>query len=64
MKNILLVSLISIAAASASIAPTQAAPIARVGDHAHERHCRIKTVSRWFHHHRVVQKIRVCHPKY
>jgi len=63
MKNILLASLISIAAASAAIAPTEAA-VVRTGDHAHERHCRIKTVTRWFHHHRVVQKIRVCHPKH
>ncbi|TIQ27193.1 MAG: hypothetical protein E5X48_33160 [Mesorhizobium sp.] len=28
--------------------------------YAHDRHCRLERVSHWRHHHRVVERVRVC----
>lgn len=58
MKNILLASVLALAAVSAAIAPTQAETvIIKTGKH----HCRTKWVTHWVHHHRVVEKVKVCH---
>ncbi|AEH86428.1 MULTISPECIES: hypothetical protein [Mesorhizobium] len=57
MKKILLASVLALAAASAAIAPSQAETvIIKNGKH----HCRTKVVTHWVHHHRVVDKVRVC----
>ncbi|MER8691253.1 hypothetical protein NKI77_02905 [Mesorhizobium opportunistum] len=57
MKKILLASVLALAAASAAIAPSQAETvIIKNGKH----HCRTKVVTHWVHHHRVVDRIRVC----
>ncbi|QPC91036.1 hypothetical protein [Mesorhizobium sp. INR15] len=63
MKNILLASVIALATASAAIAPTQAATVViKTNDHMHmmKKHCRTKIVTHWRHHHKVVEKVRVC----
>lgn len=62
MKNILLASVIALATASAAIAPTQAETVViKTHDHMHmKKHCRTKVVTTWKHHHRVVEKVRVC----
>ncbi|MER9163067.1 MULTISPECIES: hypothetical protein [unclassified Mesorhizobium] len=62
MKNILLASVIALATASAALAPTQAATVVvKTNDHMHiKKHCRTKVVTTWKHHHRVVEKVRVC----
>lgn len=60
MKNILLASIISLAAVSAAIAPTQAQTmVVKPGDHMH-KHCHTRLVTHWHHHHKVVEKVRVC----
>ncbi|ESY67517.1 MULTISPECIES: hypothetical protein [Mesorhizobium] len=57
MKKILLASVLALAASSAAIAPSQAETvIIKNGKH----HCRTKVVKHWVHHHRVVDKVRVC----
>ena len=57
MKNILLASVLALAAVSVAIAPTQAETvIIKTGKH----HCRTKWVTHWVHHHRVVEKVKVC----
>ncbi|MBZ9670525.1 hypothetical protein LB536_12380 [Mesorhizobium sp. ES1-3] len=57
MKKILLASVLAVAAASAAIAPSQAETlIVKHGRH----HCRTKVVTHWQHHHRVVERVRVC----
>ncbi|WP_202361715.1 hypothetical protein [Mesorhizobium sp. 131-3-5] len=54
MKKILL----ALVAASAAIAPSQAETvIIKNGKH----HCRTRLVTHWVHHHRVTEKVRVCH---
>ncbi|MER9938131.1 hypothetical protein [Mesorhizobium sp. M0088] len=62
MKNILLASVIALATASAAIAPTQAETIVvKTHDHMHmKKHCGTKVVTSSKHHHRVVEKVRVC----
>lgn len=62
MKAILLASVLALAAASAAIAPTQAATtIIKTNDHMHMKsHCRAKVVTHWRHHHKVVEKVKVC----
>jgi hypothetical protein len=60
MKSILLASVLALAAASAAIAPTQAATIVKTDYHKHGKHCRTKLVTHWQHHHKVVQKVKVC----
>ncbi|WP_256751492.1 hypothetical protein [Mesorhizobium sp. Mes31] len=63
MKSILLASVIALATASAAIAPTQAATmIVKTNDHMHgmKKHCRTKVITHWRHHHKVVEKVRVC----
>jgi hypothetical protein len=61
MKNILLASVIALATASIAIAPTQAATVVvKTNDHMHMKHCRTKVVTHWRHHHKVVEKVRVC----
>ena len=58
MKTILLASVLALAAASAAIAPSQAETvIIKNGKH----HCRTRLVTHWVHHHRVTEKVRVCH---
>ena len=58
MKSILLASVLALAAVSAAIVPTQAETvIIKTGKH----HCRTKLVTHWVHHHRVVEKVKVCH---
>ncbi|MFD1985932.1 hypothetical protein ACFSOZ_26145 [Mesorhizobium newzealandense] len=57
MKTILLASVLALAAASATIAPSQAETvIIKTGKH----HCRTKVVTHWAHHRKVVEKVRVC----
>ncbi|MBZ9740082.1 MULTISPECIES: hypothetical protein [unclassified Mesorhizobium] len=61
MKKILLATALTLAAASAAIAPTQAATVVvKTNDHMHAKHCRTKVVTHWRHHHRVIEKVRVC----
>jgi len=62
MKKILFAALISVAAASAAIGPTRADAMADKGhDHMHMRkHCHTRLVTHWRHHHKVVEKVRVC----
>lgn len=58
MKNILFASVLALAAVSAAGAPTQAETvIIKTGKH----HCRTKLVTHWVHHHKVVEKVKVCH---
>ncbi|MDX8432883.1 hypothetical protein RFN25_05485 [Mesorhizobium abyssinicae] len=57
MKNILLASVLALAAVSAAIAPTQAETvIIKTGKH----HCKTKWVKHWVHHKKVVEKVKVC----
>ncbi|UCI29885.1 MULTISPECIES: hypothetical protein [unclassified Mesorhizobium] len=57
MKKILLASVLALAAASAAIVPSQAETvIVKNGKH----HCRTRVVTHWRHHHKVVEKVRVC----
>ena len=58
MKNILFASVLALAAVSAAVAPTQAETvIIKTGKH----HCRTKLVTHWVPHHKVVEKVKVCH---
>ncbi|WP_167480700.1 hypothetical protein [Mesorhizobium waimense] len=58
MKNILFASVLALAAVSAAVAPTQAETvIIKTGKH----HCKTKLVTHWVHHHKVVEKVKVCH---
>ena len=58
MKNILFASVLALAAVSAAVVPTQAETvIIKTGKH----HCRTKLVTHWVHHHKVVEKVKVCH---
>jgi Spy/CpxP family protein refolding chaperone len=57
MKNILLASVLALVAASAGVAPSQAETIVvKHGRH----HCVTKLVTHWRHHHKVVEKVKVC----
>ncbi|BCM21514.1 hypothetical protein [Mesorhizobium sp. J8] len=57
MKKIVLASVLALAAASAGVAPSQAETvIVKAGRH----HCVTKLVTHWRHHHKVVEKVRVC----
>lgn len=62
MKKILFAALISVAAASAAIGPTRADSMDVKGhDHMHmKKHCHTQLVTHWRHHHKVVEKVRVC----
>lgn len=61
MKKILLASLISVAAASAAIGPTQAdTMVVNRHDHMHRKHCHTQMVTHWRHHHKVVEQVKVC----
>jgi len=62
MKNILLASLISLAAVAAAIGSTQAdTMVVKKNDHMHMRkHCHMQTVTHWRHHHKVVEQVKVC----
>ena len=60
MKNIILASVFALAAASAAIAPTQAATMIVKTDYHMHKHCRTKLVTHWKHHHKVVEKVKVC----
>ncbi|WP_202352800.1 hypothetical protein [Mesorhizobium sp. 113-1-2] len=57
MKKILLASVLALVAASTGIAPSQAETLI-IKDGRH--HCRTKLVTHWVHHHRVVEKVKVC----
>jgi hypothetical protein len=60
MKSILLASVLALAAASAAIAPTQAATmIVKTDNHMH-KHCHTKLVTHWHNHHKTVEKVKVC----
>ncbi|CDX58481.1 conserved exported hypothetical protein [Mesorhizobium plurifarium] len=57
MKKIVLASVLALAAASAVVAPSQAETvIVKTGKH----HCATKLVTHWRHHHKVVEKVRLC----
>lgn len=64
MKKVLLASALTLATVAAAIAPTEAATVVvDTGgrDHVHVRHhCKTSWVTHWRHHHKVVEKVRVC----
>lgn len=67
MKNIILATVISLATASAAIAPTQAATVVvKTDNHMHrhmrmmKKHCHTKVVTTWRHHHKVTKEVKVC----
>nr|WP_296746576.1 hypothetical protein [Mesorhizobium sp.] len=58
MKKILLASALAVVAASASIAPSQAQTMVVRPHHRH--HCETRLVTHWRHHHKVIEKVKVC----
>jgi Spy/CpxP family protein refolding chaperone len=62
MKTILLASVLALSAASAAVAPALAETVViKTHDHMHMRkHCRMKTVTHWRHHKKIVEQVKVC----
>lgn len=57
MKKIILASVLALAAASATVAPSQAETVI-IKKHKH--HCVTKVETHWRHGHKVIDKVKVC----